>query len=29
VLDGHNGIETVRNVDVAAVHQAFDALSVP
>ena len=29
VLDGRNGIETVRNVDVAAVYQAFDALSVP
>jgi 5-deoxy-5-amino-3-dehydroquinate synthase len=29
VLDGRNGIETVRSVDVAAVHQAFDALSVP
>ncbi|NBR76121.1 MAG: 3-dehydroquinate synthase [Actinobacteria bacterium] len=29
VLDGPNGIETVRNVDIAAVHQALDALSVP
>jgi 5-deoxy-5-amino-3-dehydroquinate synthase len=29
VLDGANGIETVRDVNLAAVHQAFDALSVP
>ena len=29
VLDGANGIETVRDVNLAAVHRAFDALSVP
>jgi 5-deoxy-5-amino-3-dehydroquinate synthase len=29
VLDGANGIETVRNVPQAAITKAFDALSVP
>ena len=29
VLDGPNGIETVSGVDEAALHTAFDALSVP
>ncbi|MFM7963235.1 MAG: 3-dehydroquinate synthase family protein [Actinomycetota bacterium] len=29
VLDGPNGIETVRNVSERAVHEALDALSVP
>jgi 5-deoxy-5-amino-3-dehydroquinate synthase len=29
VLDGPSGIETVSGVSQAAVHSAFDALSVP